>query len=101
MSWFVFERCREGRTMTELEEFPLLEAALKYAIHDLMLLTRANSQASIGVGEVRDGAVEWLGELRLDAQGRPAWTSDRLQERAGEADWESAGLCEPSPRWSA
>jgi hypothetical protein len=80
MSWFVFELRREGYTMTELEEFPLLETALKHAIDNLMALTRANKKMSIGVGEVTAGQVDWVGQLHLDPQGRPAWNSDRWQE---------------------
>jgi hypothetical protein len=78
MSWFLFELRREGFATTELEEFPLLEAALKHAIDDLMLLTRADRQVSIGVGEIRGTDVDWLGELQLDAEGRPRWNSNSL-----------------------
>lgn len=76
MSWFVFELRREDHATTELEEFPLLEAALKYAIDQLMLLTRADRQMSIGVGEVRGTDVDWIGELQLDDEGRPRWSSN-------------------------
>ena len=68
--------------MTELEEFPLLESAFKHAVDHLMLSTRENRKVSIGVGEVTAGNVDWLGELHLDPEGRPAWHSDRLQMRA-------------------
>lgn len=89
MAWFVFELRRQGCTTTELEQFPLLETALKYGIDDLMRMTRNNAQVSIGVGEMRGSRVDWLGELRLDAQGRPTWNSTSLQEReawASEAE---------------
>ena len=89
MAWFVFELRRQGRTTTELEEFPLLESALKYGIDDLMRMTRENRQVSIGVGQVRGAEVDWLGELRLDAEGRPTWSSAGLQEQeawASEAE---------------
>ena len=82
MSWFLFELRREGYSTTELGEFPLLEAALKRAIDDLMLLTRADRQVSIGVGEIRGDDVDWLGELQLDDQGRPRWNSDSLRKLA-------------------
>lgn len=89
MAWFVFELRRHDRTTTELEQFPLLETALKYGIDDLMRMSRANARVSIGVGEVRGAEVDWLGELSLDAQGRPTWNSTNLREReaaAGEAE---------------
>jgi hypothetical protein len=82
MSWFVFELRREGYTTTEMEEFPLLETALKRAIDELMLLTRADRQVSIAVGEVMGADVDWLGELQLDDQGRPRWNSDGLRKLA-------------------
>jgi hypothetical protein len=81
MAWFVFELRRHGCTTTELEQFPLLETALKYGIDDLMRMSRDNKQVSIGVGEVRGANVDWLGELSLDAQGRPTWNSTSVQER--------------------
>jgi hypothetical protein len=74
MAWFVFERRHENYTATELEEFPLLEAALKFGIHDLMLRSREDSKCSIGVGEAKGDDVHWYGEFRLDAHGRPTWT---------------------------
>lgn len=82
MSWFVFELRHEDHATTALEEFPLLETALKHAIHHLMSLTRADRQVSIGVGEVRGADVDWLGELQLDDQGRPRWNSNGLQTQA-------------------
>ena len=84
MSWFVFEFRREGYTMTELEELPLPESAFKHAVERLMLLTRGNRPVSIGVGEMTAGQVDWLGELHLDPDGRPAWNSGRLQLRTLE-----------------
>jgi hypothetical protein len=82
MSWFIFELRREGRTMTEMDEFPLLEAALKHASDNLVAMTGADRQMSIGVGQVTAGNVDWIGELRLDPHGRPAWTSERVPEPA-------------------
>ncbi len=82
MSWFVFELRREDHATTALEEFPLLETALKHAIDHLMSLARADRQISIGVGEVRGVDVNWLGELQLDDQGRPRWNSNGLRMQA-------------------
>jgi hypothetical protein len=81
MAWFVFELRRQGCTTTEQAQFPLLETALKYGIDELMRMTRGNRQVAIGVGELRGSSVDWLGELRLDAQGRPTWNSTSVQER--------------------
>jgi hypothetical protein len=81
MSWFLFELRREGHATTELEEFPLLEAALKHAIDHLMMLTRADRQVSIGVGEMRGADVDWIGELQLDDEGRPRWNSSGLGQQ--------------------
>jgi len=74
MAWFVFVRRREGATTTELEEFPVLTAALKFGIHDLMLGSRQHRELSIGVGEAKEDHVHWHGEFRLDVEGRPTWT---------------------------
>jgi hypothetical protein len=82
MSWFLFELRREGYATRELEEFPLLEAALRRAIADLMLATRADRRVSIGVGEMRGAEVDWLGELQLDDEGRPRWNSNGLGRQA-------------------
>ncbi len=80
MSWFLLELRGERHTTTVLEEFPLLETALKHAIDELMLLTRADRQVSIGIGEMRGADVDWLGELQIDDQGRPRWNSNGLRK---------------------
>jgi hypothetical protein len=83
MTWFVFEARGASSATAELEQFLLLEAALKYGIDELMLITREDKEVSLAIGQVRGPQVDWLGEFRLDKEQRPTWISTTSEsERA-------------------